>query len=97
LGTTGLFIKLNEIHTHTHISRYLLVQCFVNLTENGFPGVRHTIVTHGGLLVWSGVEQGDARALYSYLSGGACCAKHQCAIARSPVHLYIYHFSFLCH
>jgi hypothetical protein len=47
---------------------YLRIQSFVNLTEDGFPKIFYSAFLYRDHLVWSGLEQDDMRAMYSYLT-----------------------------
>jgi len=47
---------------------YLRIQSFVNLTEDTFPKILYSAFLFRDHLVWSGLEQDDMRAMYSYLT-----------------------------
>ncbi|XP_060572399.1 vacuolar fusion protein CCZ1 homolog [Ruditapes philippinarum] len=47
---------------------YLKVQCFINILESTFPGVKYTAFLYNDQLVWSGLEQDDMRIMYKYLT-----------------------------
>jgi len=47
---------------------YLRIQSFVNLTEDNFPKILYSAFLFRDHLVWSGLEQDDMRAVYSYLT-----------------------------
>lgn len=49
---------------------YLKIQHFVNLTESGFPQIKHTVFLRNDHLVWSGLAQDDMKTLYRTLTGG---------------------------
>eukprot|EP00051_Salpingoeca_urceolata_P028116 m.485073 g.485073 ORF g.485073 m.485073 type:complete len:490 (+) comp23651_c0_seq1:273-1742(+) len=53
---------------------YLRIQSFINLTEETFPQIKYTVFLFNDHLVWSGLEQGDMRILFKYLTGGLLAA-----------------------
>ena len=47
---------------------FLRVQCFVNLVENTFGGVRHLCFLHNENIVWTTLQLEDMKILYKYLT-----------------------------
>jgi hypothetical protein len=70
VSNCNLFDALEGVHfLPVNKDTYLLIQCFVNLTENGFPQIRYSAFIYDHYLVWSGMEQDDLRCLYRYVVG----------------------------
>ena len=66
--TANVFDALHGIHfLPVNKETYLLVQCFINLTENAFPAIRSTAFLYDDHLIWSGLGQDDMRAMYHFL------------------------------
>jgi len=69
IGASNCFDTLDGIQfLPVDKETYLLIQCFVNLTENGFSKqIKHIAFLYEDHLVWSGLEQDDMRSLYRYV------------------------------